>query len=46
MMGVNLLATHIAKIGIHVRGARLVGGVAAIAVGGILTWLVIFQRVE
>ncbi|MEX0677961.1 MAG: cytochrome c biogenesis protein CcsA [Pirellulales bacterium] len=40
-MGVNLLAAHALRFKIQARGARLVAGLAVIALGALLTWVVV-----
>ncbi|MEX0977217.1 MAG: hypothetical protein WDZ48_00100, partial [Pirellulales bacterium] len=40
-MGVNLLAAHALRFKVQARGARLVAGLAVIALGALLTWIVI-----
>ncbi|MEX2114936.1 MAG: cytochrome c biogenesis protein CcsA [Pirellulales bacterium] len=41
LMGVNLVAAHALRFKIQSHGSRLVAGLAVIAVGCLLTWLVI-----
>ncbi len=40
-MGINLLAAHALRFKVQARGARLALGTAVIAVGAVLTWMVI-----
>ena len=40
-MGVNLLAAHALRFKVQARGARLVAGLAVIALGVLLTWIVV-----
>ena len=40
-MGVNLLAAHALRFKIQARGSRLLAGLAVLALGGVLTWMVI-----
>ena len=41
LMGVNLLAAHALRFKLQARGPRLVAGLVVIAVGCVLTWIVI-----
>lgn len=41
LMGVNLLAAHAFRFKIQAHGSRLVGGLVVIAIGCLLTWIVI-----
>ena len=41
MMGVNLLAAHALRFTVQARGARLLAGLAVIAIGVVLTWMVV-----
>ena len=41
LMGINLLAAHLTRFKIQAKGPRLVGGLGVIAVGCVVTWLVI-----
>lgn len=41
VMLVNLLAAHLLRFKMRARGARLIGGLAVILVGALVTWLVI-----
>ncbi len=40
-MGINLLAAHALRFKVQAHGARLAAGLAVIAAGAVLTWLVI-----
>ncbi len=40
-MGLNLLAAHALRFTVQARGARLLGGLAVIATGVVLTWMVV-----
>ena len=40
-MGINLLAAHALRFKVQARGPRLVAGLAVIAIGAALTWMVV-----
>jgi ABC-type transport system involved in cytochrome c biogenesis permease subunit len=41
LMGVNLLAAHALRFKVQAKGARLLAGLAVIALGVVLTWMVV-----